>query len=80
MVFEKIVILFVLGIYLMLFKIFFIFIECFYINISNLMLSSFVFLLYGVCVGLILSYIKYLEFLCFFFIGCELDCCGDFVL
>lgn len=51
MVFEKIVILFVLGIYLMLFKIFFIFIECFYINISNLMLSSFVFLLYGVCVG-----------------------------
>lgn len=56
------------------------FIECPYINISNLMLSSFALSLHGACAGLIPSYIKHLELSCPSSIGCESDCCGDFAL
>lgn len=59
----------------------FTFIERPYINISNLMLSSFAFSLHGACApGLIPSYIKYLELSCSCSIGCESNCCDDFAL
>lgn len=56
------------------------FIERPYINISNLMLSSFALSLHGACAGQISSYIKHLELSCSLSIGCESDCCGDFAL